>query len=162
MPAWRSPEHKREIIMDLGKIESLADILLDKGLTAIEVEESGLRIRLEKNAQGAVSAERDYAPEPGAFAERQDVKPAAASPEPGMTEVPSPLVGVVYLAPSPESEPYVTLGQRVEKGQVICIIDAMKMLNEVASPASGVIGEICVENGAVVDYGACLFRLKEA
>ncbi len=148
--------------MDLVKVESLADILLNKGLTAIEVEESGLRIRLEKNAQGAVSAQKDHAPEPSALAAGQDAKPAIVSPGTGMTEIPSPLVGVVYLAPSPESEPYVTLGQRVEKGQVVCIIDAMKMLNEVASPAAGVIGEICVENGAVVDYGACLFRLKEA
>lgn len=147
--------------MELEKIKSLADILLNKGLTAIEIEESGLRIRLEKNAQGTVSAQKENKAINAAPVWVSDTDPDESTEGIALTEVPSPLVGVVYLASSPESEPYVSLGQRVEKGQVLCIIDAMKMLNEVASPADGVIGEICVENGAVVDYGACLFRLRE-
>jgi acetyl-CoA carboxylase biotin carboxyl carrier protein len=147
--------------MDLLKVESLADILLNKGLTAIEVEESGLRIRLEKSLPGGVSVYGE--PSPGAAPSYERVAGDAGGSvnEAALQEIPSPLVGVVYLAPSPESEPYVSLGQRVEKGQVLCIIDAMKMLNEVASPADGIVAEICVENGTVVDYGACLFRLRE-
>lgn len=147
--------------MELEKVESLADILLNKGLSAIEVEESGLRIRLEKNAQGTVLAQKESNAGNATPVWVPEVDPTESAAGIALTEVPSPLVGVVYLAPSPESEPYVSLGQRIEKGQVLCIIDAMKMLNEVASPVDGVIGEICVENGAVVDYGACLFRLRE-
>ena len=147
--------------MELEKVESLADILLNKGLTAIEIEESGFRIRLEKTAQGTVSMQKADNAGSAPPVRLTDTEPAISADDAVLTEVPSPLVGVVYLAPSPESEPYVSIGQRVEKGQVLCIIDAMKMLNEVASPANGIVGEICVENGTVVDYGACLFRLRE-
>lgn len=148
-------------MMDLEKVESLADILLDKGLTAIEVEESGLRIRLEKSAPGGVSVYAEPAAGAGAALEGFAGKVAATAADASLQEVISPLVGIVYMAPSPESEPYVSLGQRVEKGQVVCVVDAMKMLNEVASPVSGVIRQICVENGSVVEYGACLFRIEE-
>ena len=148
-------------MMDLEKVESLADILLDKGLTAIEVEESGLRIRLEKSAPGGVTVYGEPSSGANLSLEGLTGNGAGGSDDASLQEIPSPLVGIVYLAPSPESDRYVSVGQRVEKGQVICVIDAMKMLNEVASPADGVIRQICVENGSVVDYGACLFRIEE-
>lgn len=148
--------------MDINIVEQLADLLVAKGLTAIEAEQDGLRVRVEKTGQtvsvhSAVSALSQEVPL------RTDAsQPVVEEPvRSDLLEVASPLVGVVYLAPSPESEPYVSQGDRVERGQVLCIVEAMKMLNEIASPVDGIVEEICVENEAVVDYGACLFRLKE-
>jgi acetyl-CoA carboxylase biotin carboxyl carrier protein len=148
--------------MDINIVEQLADLLIAKGLTAIEAEQDGLRVRVEKTGQtvsvySAVSAPSQEVP----F--RTDApQPAVEEPvRSDLLEVASPLVGVVYLAPSPESESYVSQGDRVKRGQVLCIVEAMKMLNEIASPVDGIVEEICVENEAVVDYGACLFRLKE-
>ena len=72
----------------------------------------------------------------------------------------SPMVGVFYAAPSPDSEPYVSVGSSVNKGDVLCLIEAMKLMNEVTAEKSGVITEVCVENGQVVEYGQPLFRIK--
>lgn len=148
--------------MELNKIESLAQILNEKSLTAIEVEEGGVRMRIEKNNGATISGAAIESHRPTAAMEydRAPAKPAEASSA-ATKEVVSPLVGIVYLSPSPESEPYVSVGQRVHKGDVLCIVDAMKMLNEIASTEDGIIKEICVENGAIVDYGACLFRLSQ-
>jgi len=76
------------------------------------------------------------------------------------TPVTSPMVGVFYAAPAPDQEPYVTVGARVNKGDVLCLIEAMKLMNEVTAEKSGEIVEICVENGQVVEYGQTLFMIK--
>ena len=78
----------------------------------------------------------------------------------GGTPVTSPMVGVFYAAPSPESEPFVTVGQSVKKGQVVCIIEAMKLMNEIAAEKDGVITEVCVNNGDIVEFGQPLFYIK--
>lgn len=145
--------------MELKKIEGLAEILNEKNLTAIEVQEGDLRIRVENSnrssfVESAVPHKKEKSHVESASVEVEEAEPKAQG-----IEVPSPLVGVVYLSPSPESEPFVTVGQRVNKGDVLCVIEAMKMLNEIAATEDGVITEICVENAAVVDYGACLFRI---
>ncbi|UUX34268.1 acetyl-CoA carboxylase biotin carboxyl carrier protein [Fundicoccus culcitae] len=74
--------------------------------------------------------------------------------------VPSPMVGVVYLQANPDAEPYVTVGKTVEKGDVICIIEAMKLMNEITAPQSGIIEEILVENESVVEFGQAIVRIK--
>jgi len=76
------------------------------------------------------------------------------------TPVTSPMVGVFYAAPAPDQEPYVTVGARVNKGDVLCLIEAMKLMNEVTAEKSGEIVEVCVENGQVVEYGQTLFMIK--
>lgn len=76
------------------------------------------------------------------------------------TPIESPMVGVFYAAPSPDSEPYVSVGSKINKGDVVCIIEAMKLMNEVTAEKSGTITEICVENGQVVEYGQPLFLIK--
>ncbi len=148
--------------MEFSKIENLAEILKEKNLTAIEVQEGDVRIRLESNNR-LFSSERPSPPknEKEIIENKDDQIQEAEKPKVEGHEVVSPLVGVVYLAPSPESEPYVTVGRRVNKGDVLCVIEAMKMLNEIAATEDGIIAEICVENAAVVDYGACLFRISQ-
>ena len=148
--------------MEFKKIESLAEILNEKNLTAIEVQEGDVRIRLENNNK-MFSGER-LAPsqkEKVSVETKEDHFKEEESPKAEGHEIVSPLVGVVYLAPSPESDPYVTVGKRVNKGDVLCVVEAMKMLNEIAATEDGIIVEVCVENAAVVDYGTCLFRISQ-
>jgi len=154
--------------MEFSKIESLAEILNEKNLTAIEVQEGDVRIRLESNHRifsGESAQPLKKEKTPAEKGEKPPVKEEATAVDddskPEGTEVTSPLVGVVYLAPSPESEPYVSVGKKVSKGDVLCIVEAMKMLNEIAATEDGFISEICVQNEAVVDYGTCLFRISK-
>lgn len=149
--------------MEFKNIENLAEILNEKNLTAIEIQEGDVRIRLENNNK-VFSAGRLASPgkeEVLIEAKEDQLQEEEEKPKKEGHDVVSPLVGVVYLAPSPESEPYVTVGSRVKKGDVLCIIEAMKMLNEIAATEDGVVAEICVENAAVVEYGACLFRISQ-
>lgn len=84
----------------------------------------------------------------------------AATPDEGAEDVVSPMIGVVYLQESPDADPYVQVGDRVNKGDVVCIIEAMKLMNEIHAPISGVVTEILVENESVVEYGQPLIRIK--
>lgn len=148
--------------MDMEVIEKLADVLIAKGLGAIESERDGWRIRVESQTGDGRASEEIRGTEhiiaggePTALCEER--LPASEA----LCEVTSPLVGVVYLKPDPEQAPYVAIGDRVERGAVLCVVEAMKMFNEVTSPVDGIVMEICTDNEAVVEYGACLFRLKE-
>ena len=76
-----------------------------------------------------------------------------------MTEVKSPMVGVFYAAPAPDAKPYVQVGDKVKKGDVLCIIEAMKLMNEIQADADGEIADICVQNGDLVEYGQTLFKI---
>ena len=77
----------------------------------------------------------------------------------GVTELKSPMVGTVYVSPTPGSEPYVKVGDKVKKGQVLCIIEAMKLMNEYTAPQDGEIVDVCIRDGELVEYGQCLFKL---
>lgn len=101
---------------------------------------------------------------PAAAVMQQEVQPAAGELKTEIkaegTPVESPMVGVFYSAPSPDSDPYVSVGSSVKKGDVLCLIEAMKLMNEVTAEKNGIITEICVENGQVVEYGQPLFIIK--
>ena len=133
--------------------------------TALDIqmgEDEFISIR-QKSAKAAVDVPAAAVNETPAVEVQVSTEPAA----PVMTEVKtegtpveSPMVGVFYSAPSPDSEPYVTVGSEVNKGDVICLIEAMKLMNEVTAEKNGVIAEVCVENGQVVEYGQPLFVIK--
>ncbi len=89
-----------------------------------------------------------------------DATPAAAATDESLHEVTSPFVGTFYRAPNPDSSPYCEVGQRVEKGQVLCIVEAMKLMNEIEADVSGTLEEILVENSDPVEYGQSLFKIK--
>ncbi len=132
-----------------AEIRKYAELMQELHLTALEVE--GDRLRLERGT--AVSAGAAV-PAPAAAA-------SAPQPEnPDYISVRSPLVGVFYAASAENAEPYVSIGDRVEQGKTLCIIEAMKLMNEIAAEESGVIAEICVTNGQVVEYGTELFRIR--
>ncbi len=147
--------------MDIKQIKSLADIMKSHDLKIIEVTEGENKIRLEK--EGCCCAA------PAEQAAKTTVKAgkAAASALPAsspvdfnnINEVKSPMVGVFYAAPSPESAPYVKVGDRVKKGDILCIIEAMKLMNEICAETEGEIVDICAQNEQVVEYGQTLFKI---
>lgn len=146
--------------MDSKRLAEIADVMEDRGLTRVRVEEpDGTAVELER-----ASAAQPVAvpvPMPGAMAApvaAPTVAPAAA-PEPKGTEVTAPMVGVFYAAPAPGDEPFVHVGSKVKAGETLCIIEAMKVLNEVTAEADGEVLEICVADGDLVEFGSCLMRI---
>ncbi|MEX3526148.1 MAG: acetyl-CoA carboxylase biotin carboxyl carrier protein [Burkholderia sp.] len=151
--------------MDLRKLKTLIDLVSESGISELEVTEGEGKVRIVKNAPPVyVQPAAGYAPQMGATAPVaaapiEGAAPAAA-PAPAAPQghvVTSPMVGTFYRAPSPGADPFVQIGDTVKEGQTICIIEAMKLLNEIESDKAGVIKEILVENGQAVEYGQPLY-----
>ena len=146
--------------MDSKRLAEIADVMEDRGLTRVRVEEpDGTAVELER-----ASAAQPVAvpmPMPGAVTAPAvaPVAMPAAAPEPKGTEVTAPMVGVFYAAPAPGDEPFVHVGSKVKAGETLCIIEAMKVLNEVTAEANGEVLEICVADGDLVEFGSCLMRI---
>lgn len=156
--------------MDSKRFAEIADVMEDRGLTRVRVEEpDGTAVELERAsvaqpvavpmpmpsamaAQVAAPTVAPAAPEPA-------TQTPAAAPEPKGTEVTAPMVGVFYAAPAPGDEPFVRVGSKVKAGETLCIIEAMKVLNEVTAEADGEVLEICVADGDLVEFGSCLMRI---
>ena len=149
--------------MNTKKIKELAQILSDENLTAIEVTEGDSTIRVERNqishniVGGAVAAMPI-----GDVSEPQaaHVSDVVAQSDGTLHEFKSPIFGVYYSASSPEAKPFLEEGKKVKKGDVVCIIEAMKVLNEITADKDGTVAQICVQNGAVVEYGKVLFKIR--
>lgn len=155
--------------MDSAKISQIADIMRDHGLSRVRVEEpDGSAIELECGGVApAPAAPATPAPAPSAPAPAAPASPAPA-PAPAddapmdmshATAVRAPMVGVFYAAPSPGAEPFVHVGSKVKKGETLCVIEAMKVMNEVTAEADGEIVDICVKDGDLVEYGCCLMKI---
>ena len=152
--------------MDLRKLKTLIDLVSESGISELEVTEGEGKVRIVKNAPPVyVQPSTSYAPQysqPMPPASGAIEAPAAAPAVPVVAApqghvVTSPMVGTFYRAPSPGAEPFVQVGDTVKEGQTICIIEAMKLLNEIESDKSGVVKEILVDNGQAVEYGQPLF-----
>ena len=154
--------------MDLRKLKKLIDLVQESGIGEIEITEGEEKVRISRQAAGgppvfmiapsmqpmAYGAPSGPSAGPAAPAE------APAPPEPKGHQLKSPMVGTFYRAPSPGAPSFVEIGQAVTKGQTLCIIEAMKLLNEIESDASGNIKAILVENGQPVEYGQPLFIIE--
>ena len=152
--------------METIKIAELAKILKDNGLTKLDLTEGDNRLVLE--AVSAPVAPAVVVPAavpveavPVAAAEAPAAPAAPAAPEEDLYEQKTPLVGTVYMAPQAGAAPYVAVGDHVAAGDTVCIVESMKMFNEIAAECSGTIEEICVNNGQIVEYGQVLFRIRE-
>ena len=134
-------------------IRKYAGLMKELGLTGLEITEENSKVRLERSV-GAPAKEMIYSvPEPAGTTQ--------ASSEPiDYIRVKSPIVGVFYASPAENAAPFVSIGDCVRKGQTLCIIEAMKLMNEIPAEEEGVISEICVTNGQIVEYGTELFRIK--
>lgn len=154
--------------MDLRKLKKLIDLVQESGIGEIEITEGEEKVRISRH--GAAGAPiMMAAPTLQPMAMPQAVAPAGAAPaaaaapaapEPQGHVVKSPMVGTFYRAPSPGAPSFVEVGQPVTKGQTICIIEAMKLLNEIAADATGTVKSILVENGQPVEYGQGLFVIE--
>jgi acetyl-CoA carboxylase biotin carboxyl carrier protein len=142
--------------MDLRKLKTLIDLVAESGIAELEITEGEGKVRIVKFSQTVQPVA--YAPEaaPVAAPVAAAAAPAAPAAPVGHT-VKAPMVGTFYRAPNPGASPFVEVGQSVKEGEPICIIEAMKLLNEIEADKSGVIKEILVENGEPVEYGQPLF-----
>ena len=145
--------------MNIENIKAIAEIFSAHGLTALEVSDAGMKIRLEKGAAPAQgNASSIEAPSPALAQEgAEDQAPFLNFNQ--LIEVKSPLVGVFYAAPSPDSENFVRIGSKVKKGDVLCIIEAMKLMNEILAEEEGEIVDICIKNGDIAEFGQILFKM---
>ena len=148
--------------MDLRKLKKLIDLVQESGIAELEITEGEEKVRIVKG--GAVTTLSHPPPAPAlapAAAPAAAAPAPAAGPEPGQEGhvVKAPMVGTFYRSPSPDAKPFVEVGQPIKEGQTICIIEAMKLMNEIEADASGVVKAILVENGQPVEYGQPLFIL---
>jgi acetyl-CoA carboxylase biotin carboxyl carrier protein len=148
--------------MDENLIRKYAVLMRELELSALEINTNGESVRLERSTAPAavVSAAAAPAYVPGATLQQPPAVPATP-PAPSTIEVTSPMIGVFYTSPAEDAEPFVKPGSVVKRGDVLCIIEAMKLMNEITAETDGVITEVCVENGQTVDFGRVLFRMKE-
>lgn len=155
----------------IEEIKELINTLDGSSLTNLEIKgENGEKLILSKESKKEITVAPTLqsvippaaAPAPQAAA--AEAAPAAASEtkpaEDNYRTITSPMVGVFYTSPSPEADPYVSVGQSIQSGDIVCIIEAMKLMNEIPATESGTIAEICVSNGDIVEYGQPLFKIK--
>ncbi|MDY0309372.1 MAG: acetyl-CoA carboxylase biotin carboxyl carrier protein [Castellaniella sp.] len=143
--------------MDLRKLKTLIDLVADSGIAELEITEGDGKVRIVKFSQAEAVAPA-VAPAPVQVVAAPAAPAAAPAPAaPQGHQVKAPMVGTFYRAPNPNAAPFVEVGQAVKEGDPLCIIEAMKLLNEIEADKSGVIKEILVENGEPVEYGQPLF-----
>ncbi len=154
--------------MNIQEIRELAKIMRENGLSSLHLTEGVLDIQLERlNTVSTTLTDLSKIPEDSQKQENdaENKTQLQSTTQTGvvkeeLAEVKSPMVGVFYSAPSPEAEPFVKVGSRVKKGDVLCIIEAMKLMNEITAEADGEIAEICIENGGIVEYEQTLFQIR--
>lgn len=154
--------------MNLKEIKEMIQLMNENGLSEFELENDGLKVRLKKGPSGTVVQEIvQVAESPRSIpaparaeggSSREEAK-ASAAPGAGKTIIKSPMVGTFYAAPAPDAAPYVQVGGIIEVGHVVCIIEAMKLMNEIKAEVRGKVAEILVHNGDPVEFGQPLFVL---
>lgn len=137
--------------MKENDIRKYAALMKELELTGLEITEDNKVVRLERTLTLAGPQTAVELPVPAAVQKTEST---------AHISIRSPIVGLFYAAPAENAEPYVSLGDRVKKGQTLCIVEAMKLMNEISAEDDGVISEICVTNGQMVEYGTELFRIK--
>jgi acetyl-CoA carboxylase biotin carboxyl carrier protein len=154
-------------LLTFEQIKELVELVRERRLGGLEVEHAGFRLKIDGG--GAVKSELSAptaSPEPVVAVAEPETKPAAevsAGEEavaPDLHVLKSPIVGTFYASPSPDSDPYVHVGSRVKKGQVLCIVEAMKLMNEIESDVDGEIAEIHPRNAQPVEFGEPLFAIR--
>lgn len=135
--------------MKESDIRKYAELMQELGLTGLEITQDNQVVRLERTATASDKAVPVIPVQKQTLEQHQDY-----------ISVKSPLVGLFYAAPAENAAPYVSVGDTVQKGQTLCIVEAMKLMNEIQAEESGTITEICIGNGQMVEYGTELFRIK--
>ena len=165
-------------LVNLDEIKELIDLIIEKGVSEFELERSGVRIKIARNSGPYAAAAPvplpEYLSPPGAIAPAVSPQPGRGTASQSSSEVPrdgsttveelyvvrSPMVGTFYASPTQGAEPFVRVGDRVQTGQVLCIIEAMKLMNEIEAEVAGEVIKCYVENGQPVEYGEPLLDLR--
>jgi acetyl-CoA carboxylase biotin carboxyl carrier protein len=153
--------------MDIKQIKEVIDLMKKAELSNFEIEDKGFKLRLQREtgSQGAVQIVQHAAPAPVAHAAAPAAAPVAAAPAADAANIKvitSPMVGTFYVASSPDAAPFVGIGSNVKADSVVCIVEAMKVMNEVQAEISGTIVEVLLSSGTSVEYGQPLFKIKVA
>jgi len=159
--------------MDLSYVKKLIKLLSDSDVDEIEIEEEGKKIRVVKHGNNSVVVTPaplpvhqpgipSALPMPSAPVAQGSAatSPAAAEPQKKLHEIKSPIVGTFYKAPAPDASPFVEVGSVIQSGSVLCIVEAMKLMNEIESDVAGRIAKVMVQNGQPVEYGQTLFLVE--
>jgi acetyl-CoA carboxylase biotin carboxyl carrier protein len=163
------------LVLTFDQIKELIDLVRETNLQGIEIERSGFRLRIEGQKSSAVEQRSAH---PATTLEAQSISPSVSVvedsriekadskvvpvEEPSGYQLKSPIVGTYYAAPSPDADPYVAVGQVVKKGQVLCIVEAMKLMNEIEADVSGEVLAIYPENAQPVEFGEPLFLIRSS
>jgi len=166
--------------MDLSLVKKLVKLLSESGVDEIEIEEEGKKIRIAKHPHrtataappviwateapgqgGSLPAASGPAVPTAVQAVAPAPAPSAASSSPDLTEIRSPIVGTFYRAPAPDAAPFVQVGTDIQPGTVLCIVEAMKLMNEIESDVAGRVAKVMVENGQPVEYDQVLFLIQK-
>ncbi len=160
--------------MDLKQIKQIIDLMKRSELSEFAVEEEGFKLKIRRGSNGLPQvltsnsaapmpvSSRDAASSQGGAAAGGAQVPGGEKEETGVTYVKAPMVGTFYRAPSPESPPFVDVNTKVVENTVVCIIEAMKIMNEIQAETKGAVVEVLVENGQPVEYGQRLFKVSQA
>jgi acetyl-CoA carboxylase biotin carboxyl carrier protein len=152
--------------VDIDRLRLLLDVLIEKDVAEFEHEDTDVKVRIVRGVRGGAPAIQVAAAGAGAAsanaALRAEPSPAAAAEDADSFDVTSPFVGTFYRAPSPDTPPFVELGSVIRAGQTLCIVEAMKLMNEIEAEHSGTIVEVYAQNGKAVEFGQKLFRIKKA
>jgi acetyl-CoA carboxylase biotin carboxyl carrier protein len=149
-------------VLSFKEIRDLIDLVAERGLSALEIEQTGFRIRIE-GVRPAINggASAAHLPSAPAMAE-PSAAPAPVEPKEELHVIRSPIVGTFYRSPSPEADSFAEIGQKVARGKILCIIESMKLMNEIESDVEGEIVEVYPQNGQPVEYGEKLFAIRLA
>jgi acetyl-CoA carboxylase biotin carboxyl carrier protein len=161
--------------LDLKQIKQIIDLMKRSELSEFSVEEEGFKLKIRRGTNGLPVVSNGKGSNPPFVPSDSASMPPMPSPapiqtlpgapvtseEPGITYVKSPMVGTFYRSPSPESKPFIEVGAKIEDKSLVCIIEAMKIMNEIQAETKGIVVEILVENGQPVEYGQRLFKLKQ-
>lgn len=148
---------------NFDEVKEILDLMDERGLEEFELERDGFRVKLRKRSTAMPSSKSEVVvAKSAADVSVEGVGSSEIPVDDGLVSVKSPIVGTFYRAPEPESDPFVKVGSQVQKGEVLCIIEAMKLMNEIDADQDGEIVKIFVENGQAVEYGEVLFSMKPA
>lgn len=146
--------------MNLKEVKQLIDLMNENNLGELEIERDGLKIRLKREGEKIKKEEIVTAVSPAKPSESTEIKEEQLQKKEGFFELKSPMVGTFYRSPSPNAEAFVEPGQEIEEDHVVCIIEAMKLMNEIKSEVKGKVVEILVKNGEAVEFDQPLFRIE--
>jgi acetyl-CoA carboxylase biotin carboxyl carrier protein len=147
--------------VELKEIKAIIDLMNDNGLSVFEMEKDGFKLKLEKEGAGPAATALPVAvPAAGLPASAPAAGAAPKADGPALRDIVSPMVGTFYRAASPESSAFIEVGKPVDEDTVVCIIEAMKVMNEIKAEISGVVAEVVAENGKPVQFGQVLFRVR--